>query len=860
MGKMKRRQIILWLCIGFFVIPVGAAARTSLVSDTSADYVMGHWTREFSELERRIEEARQSYAQNGNPYLTMRVLDSNACILPTDDTPFDVEYRRTAALLDHLDDRYRVPGLDKLRLRLSQLDEKKTGQSTLAHMPSREQAMKDYFQVAALRREIAFKNPLLSFDTILFVGRGNYYGDDPTGQHQISSPYAFCNRVGGGLYMVKDFKTEPQIIDVLKDAIVERGSYQGWTLSGKGSFYSPELSFDGKTILFSWSENRVGRARAGWGMGTVGPVHAWPSENVWHIFKVDVDGSGLTQLTEGPWHDFDPCWLPNGRIAFISERQGGYIRCFRATLYMEPTNYVLHSMKADGSDIIPISYFEGSEWAPSVDLDGRLLYTRWDYIDRENGLGSKFWTCYPDGRDPRSTHGNYPHPYSVQHEYQGPSQGTRNLGPCTEMHFRAVPGSHRVVFTGVPHHGASFGPLALLDTRIPDKGTMNQITVITPDQRFPESQTREGIETDDRILKYGTAWPLSEDFYVCNYVQSLILLDRFGTKTILCSHDQCPNIGQTMRLVEPVPVRPRLKPPVIPTATFQGQRAHLAHAPATISIMNINISDLALPQDRPVKWMRIVQLFPKTTPHRDVPATGYCNENIPRMSLGIVPVEDDGSVYCQAPVGKLLLFQALDANKMGIQSMRSGTFVHKGEQLSCVGCHEDKWQASLPKGHPKALQRAPSTLIREPGSQEPATFYRTVKPIFDGTCLPCHRDQDQGLQAMAYDDLKAYAFYYAGAHMNNYCNPDVVGMGTRSIPGLFGAFHSKMGKALLKHHQDKRITEEEFLRVCLWLDLNSPRLGAFNDVARQERGELVWPDLGVDPNNITGVETGVSTP
>ena len=104
------------------------------------------------------------------------------------------------------------------------------------------------------------------------------------------------------------------------------------------------------------------------------------------------------------------------------------------------------------------------------------------------------------------------------------------MGPCSEMHFRAIPNSPLYIFTGVPHHGASYGPLALLDLRTRDEGTMNQVTRITADQMFPESQTREGIETDDRILRYGTPWPLSEDFYICNYGQSLILLDRFGQK------------------------------------------------------------------------------------------------------------------------------------------------------------------------------------------------------------------------------------------------------------------------------------------------------------------------------------------
>lgn len=832
--------------------PVQAAAPR--VPAGTPKHVIEHWEDEFRELEKQINQAGDLYKRGRDPYENQRILDRDSCIFPSDRTPLDVEYRRTRALIDLLESKYHVRGLGNLTTRLSKLGQRIRGRRARPGAVSRTQAISDYFEVAALRREVAMCNPLLAFDTILFVGRGNYYGDDPTGQHQVTGPIAFCNRLGGGLYMVRNFQTDAEIIDVLESSMVENGLYKGRKLSGRGSFYSPELSYDGKTILFCWSENRIGRERAGWEDGTVGPVHRWPPENVWHIFKVNVDGSGLTQLTEGPWNDFDPCFLPGGRIAFVSERRGGYIRCFRETLFMESAAYVMHSMKADGSDIAPLSYFEASEWAPSVDHDGMLIYTRWDYVDRENGLGSKFWTCYPDGRDPRAPHGNYPHPYSVQPEYDGPKQGTRATGACSEMHFRAVPNSARYIFTGVPHHGASFGPLALLDTRIRDQGTMNQITLITADQRFPESQTREGIETDDRILKYGTPWPLSQDFYICNYVQSLVLLDRMGTKTVLCRHGQCPNIGETMRLVEPIPVQPRARPPVIPASTYQGERAALPHDPAVISVMNINVSDFPFPRDRPAKWMRIVQLFPKTTPYRDLPNTGYGQENMPRMSLGIVPVEDDGSVHCQAPVGKLLLFQALDANKMAIQSMRSATFVHQGEHLACTGCHEDRWAAPPRATRPKALRRPPSQLIKEPGSQEPITFYRTVQPIFDGKCRPCHRAEGKGLQKMGYDDLKQYAFFYSGAHMNNYCNSSMYGMGTRSIPGLVGAHYSKMGKALLKSHRGQRITEDEFRRVCLWLDLNSPRLGAYNDVSQQERGELVWPNLDVDPDNVTGVE------
>ncbi len=854
MINMKAGFAVALVCTGAFVFCCWVQATPPSVPAGTTGHLVEHWTNEFVELEKEIEETGELYRRGHNPYENEKILDGQSCILASDRMPVDVEYRRTHALIDLLQEKYHVRTLGSLKTRLLRTNRKIRSRRAESGTASRAQAMRDYFDVAAIRREVAMSNPLLSFDKILFVGRGNYYGDDPTGQHQVTGPIAFCNRVGGGLYMLRNFKGHAEIIDVLENSIVEKGSYKGWRLSGKGSFYSPELSYDGKTILFAWSENRVGRERAGWEAGKVGPIHEWPPENVWHIFKVNIDGTGLTQLTEGPWNDFDPCFLPGGRIAFVSERRGGYIRCFRETLYIESATYVLHSMNADGSDIAPLSYFEASEWAPSVDHSGMLIYSRWDYIDRENGLGSKFWTCYPDGRNPRAPHGNYPHPYSVQLEYNGPKEGTRGMGPCSEMHFRAVPNSPYYIFTGVPHHGASFGPLALLDTRIRDRGTMSQITRITADQRFPESQTREGIETDDRVLKYGTPWPLSEDFYLCNYVQSLILLDRLGTKTVLCTHGQCPNMGETMRPVEPIPVQPRIEPPAIPVSTYQGRRAALPHDPATLGVMNVNLSDFPMPRSRPAKWMRIVQLFPKTTPYRDQPSTGYGPEHIPRMSLGIVPVEDDGSVYCKAPVGKLLLFQTLDSNKMAIQSMRSATFVHKGEQLICTGCHEDKWDAPRQVATAKAFGRPPSELIKEPGSQEPATYYRTVKPIFDGKCQPCHRAQGKGLQKMGYEDLKKVAFYYSGAHMNNYRNLSMYGMGTRSIPGLFGAHYSKMGKAILENHRGKRITEDEYRRVCLWLDLNSPRLGAFNDVSKQERGELVWPNLDVDPDNVTGIE------
>jgi len=151
-----------------------------------------------------------------------------------------------------------------------------------------------------------------------------------------------------------------------------------------------------------------------------------------------------------------------------------------------------------------------------------------------------------------------------------------------------------------------------------------------------------------------------------------------------------------------------------------------------------------------------------------------------------------------------------------------------------------------------AMQRPPSVLQPEVGSIEPVSFHRLVRPIFEGKCVPCHREKGEGLQDMGYAALKPYAFHWAGGFAGHWCDPEH--NGARTIPGLFGARHSKIGKTLLAGPHRSRITEEEFRRVVLWLDANSLELGAFHSEEAQRRGELVWPKLDVDPADPLGLD------
>jgi hypothetical protein len=131
--------------------------------------------------------------------------------------------------------------------------------------------------------------------------------------------------------------------------------------------------------------------------------------------------------------------------------------------------------------------------------------------------------------------------------------------------------------------------------------------------------------------------------------------------------------------------------------------------PATIAVMNVYDSDFDRPKGVRITALRIIQVLPKSTPPPNEPRIGVADQTNARAALGTVPVESDGSAYFEAPVGKALYFQALDASGMAVQSMRSATYVHPGEQLTCQGCHEPRvnrpapphrcWRCGAPSDH-----------------------------------------------------------------------------------------------------------------------------------------------------------------
>ena len=664
-----------------------------------------------------------------------------------------------------------------------------------------------YLDACRLKRQVAFTNPLLDFGRLLLIKR-----HDAGGPFHMCDQFYGCNaRPGGGLFVLADpFGPEPKLTNLLENAVVQKGRLQGQKLV-PGSFLSPELSFDGKTILFAYTQAKATK------------TYTWGPEISYHIFRCNADGSGLVQLTDGPWDDFDPCFLPNGRIAFISERRGGYLRCGRHC----PV-YALFSMAPDGSDIRHLSYHETHEWQPSVTNDGMLVYTRWDYVDRDTNIAHHIWTSYPDGRDPRSFHGNYPE--------------RRESRPWMEMSIRAIPGSQKFVATTGAHHGHAFGSLVLIDPRVGDDGATSQLERLTPEVPFPEA---EGPIAPNMV--YATAWPLSEDDYLCACDpkakdHGIYWIDRFGNRELLYR-------DPAIACLDPIPLRPRPTPPVIPDGTEQAAAAG-AETRATIAVINVYDSDFTWPPGARVEALRVICVLPKTTPPPNQPRIGVADQTNARAVLGTVSVEPDGSAYFEAPPGKELYFQALDARGLAIQSMRSGTYVHPGERLTCQGCHERKHRSpSQPTAVPLALRREPSKIQPGPDGSNPFSYVRLVQPVLDIHCVECHllegavdlTGSRAGSFTRSYASLAAkYGFYF---HVSNGSIRAGVHGGARTIPGKFGAQGSPLLRYLDERHHGVSLSADDFHRITLWLDCNSEFYGAYENTEAQARGELVHPSL-----------------
>ena len=391
-----------------------------------------------------------------------------------------------------------------------------------------------YAEVRELRRRIILSHPALDFDTLLINKR------TASVPSHMCDQYLGCHsRPGPGLTILENWKTSPEATGLLEDKLPP------------GMTYHPDLSYDGQRVVFAFCVAGGGKLRA------------------FYLYEAAIDGSWVTQLTgteddprEGALgrktvviEDYDPCYLPDGGIAFISTRSQQFGRCHGGRYV---PSYCLYRCEGDGSSIRRISFNEANEWNPAVLADGRIVYSRWDYINRHDTRFQSLWAMRPDGTGTVHYYGNY------------------SSAPCMIAEPRQIPRSHKIVATGTDHHGYTAGTILVIDPRLGEDGP-KPLFWITPEFQSPEgSLPRETAKAgeplrDDLAKARGprgrgraaTPYPLSEDLFLVAYPHeeqfAIYLVDTLGGRELIYYDPQwsCFN---------PIPVRPTVAPPALAPA------------------------------------------------------------------------------------------------------------------------------------------------------------------------------------------------------------------------------------------------------------------------------------------------------
>lgn len=635
-----------------------------------------------------------------------------------------------------------------------------------------------------LRREALIANPLVSGQPIVFVTRKQYTKGHhntetffPCAEHEFNSG----RFTPGGALKVLDLARGGQVQTLLDlpDGVVR----------------DPEVHFSGQKILVSLRQN--------------------PADS-YHIYELGADGSGLRQLTFAKdVDDLDPAYLPDGSIVFSSTREPKYCGCNRHIMAN------LYRMEADGANVHQIGKSTLFEGHSSLLPDGRILYDRWEYVDRNFGDAQGLWTINPDGTNPAIYWGN-------------------NTGsPGAVLDARAIPGTEQVVCTFSSCHDRPWGALAIVDRRLGLDG-VEPVVRIWPAEAMKLVDVKGSFDAFRNVNpKYEDPYPLSGKYFLCSRMtgqgdrMGLYLLDVFGNEILLHAEtgSQTPaNPAPTEGFVgcfDPMPLALR------PGGAAMAERRDLSAGEGYLYVQDVYAGThmAGVPRGE-VKSLRVVEAPEKRFwtasawggQGTESPAMNWHNFENKRI-LGTAPVEADGSAYFAVPAGAFVYFQLLDGKGMMVQSMRSGTLVQPGEVASCTGCHESRRQAPHPGvGGSLALRRPPSRLEGWRGPARLFSYQAEVQPVFDRACVECHDFGGKGAAKLilARDRDLVFNASYIDLWRKGYLGAIGAGPAETRPAKSWGSSTSKLVAALFKCRQKYGLSDEEIDRVITWIDLNAP--------------------------------------
>jgi len=693
---------------------------------------------------------------------------------------------------------------------LKQLDELDRKQRSLKDAaPEQLRPVEDKLQ--ALRKRAMLAHPAMKFDRLLFVKQKGRSFSTYTG-------HLTRGGAGGNLCLLSPAAPDGKVTELVPELT-------------NGVFGRFDLSFDADKVVFC-------HAKEG---GT------------FRIYEIDIDpktglrtDSPLRRITTGDkseadtirrfkgtncgggYDDIDPCYLPNGKIMFATTRSQRSVLCFPATVT------TLFVMDADGKNMKCLSSGQVNEINPCVLDDGRVIYMRWEYVDKGFGNVQSLWAIRPDGT-------------GSDHVFKN-----NLVRPGSMTNARSIPNSRRIVAIAAGHHGGMAGPVVLIDNRRNRRNAQGLIS-LTPEISYPGMGTmpRKGGP-------FREPYAFSEKFFLVAHMPigvkrnkgadyGLYVLDAWGNRAELYSD---PNLS----CHQPTPHQPRRKPTIIAPLDAHDASKN-PQGLATMFMLDVYQGLKGIERGR-VKYVRVMEAMNLSwhdtyragkngdSAGMQASAVSLGGDVARKKVYGVATVHQDGSAHFTVPSGKNIFFQALDENYMELHRMRTFLNLMPGENRSCIGCHELRRKApGMRRAIPMAMTHPAEVLRPQPGDTGPRAVHYAldIQPILNRNCIGCHSGKEPkgdldltgeltGLWNRSYENLtrKGLVSYL---HTCGYGSSHV----PLEPPLTFGSHRSKMIERIRKAPCKSKITREEFIRIVTWIDANAPYYGT-----HRGRKNLKW--------------------
>jgi hypothetical protein len=646
---------------------------------------------------------------------------------------------------------------------------------TFANLPSLETLNSGVFTQSLKNLPGEFDN----IEEIIFVQRGGY--EDP---HWYANIGYFCDNENNPAYttgaQLCKFNLKTGKITILLE-------------TAEGCIRDPKVHYDAKKIIFAWRKDGLKN---------------------YDLYEINIDGSNIRQITSGPFDDYEPEYLPDGGIVFVSTRARRWVGCWLTQVG------TIHRCDEDGRNIEMLSCNIEHDNTPSVLPNGQILYMRWEYVDRSQVEYHHLWTMNPDGTNQEIYYGN-------------------EVSWGVFLSCRPIPNDERVMGIYSPGHGHNdhYGWLSFFSSKYGPDDPRGLEHIIFP--------WGKGLLADP--------WPLSTETVLAAELGKSRLVfvtkNKDDAKYTPQALYEIKNNDKKWLTQSPRPIIKRQRERVI------ANRSDSANPTGTHVMVDIyNSQNLKGIKRGEIKKLLIIETLPKPVNFSGGPDTlsWLGSFNLERI-LGTVPVESDGSAYFELPANRPVFYVALDENDLSCRRMQSFTCVRPGETTTCIGCHNLRNHSNANVGNArrvKAIQRPPSKIEVIEGISDVPDFMRDVQPVLDKYCIECHNTEDRkGRLCLEGDMSVTWSISYYSLAMREQIGDGRNGLGNQP-PRSLGSSASPLLRKLEGSHYDVKATRGDWLKVWAWTEAAAPFCGTYGGLRNQEQQNT---KAGVFANQAGGV-------